>query len=142
MQWPLARSPTLTLMALGVVAGTTDPSARGQEAKTTPASNADAAIAKRVEVLDKTIGQHIDAGRIAEAIPPAREKLDLLVRLRGKDDWQAGDARRDLETYEHLAARPARSRIGTRRLGERASEGINSTARASTPGPRSHFRRP
>ena len=106
MQWPLARSPTLTLMALGVVAGTTDPSARGQEAKTTPASNADAAIAKRVEVLDKTIGQHIDAGRIAEAIPPAREKLDLLVRLRGKDHWQTGDARRDLETYERLAARP------------------------------------
>ena len=54
----------------------------------------------------KTIGQHLDAGRIAEAIPPAREKLDLLVRLRGKDHWQTGDARRDVETYEQLAARP------------------------------------
>ena len=49
-----------------------------------------------------------NAGRIAEAIPPARERLDLLVRLRGKDHWQTGDARRDVETYEHLAAGPAR----------------------------------
>ena len=32
----------------------------------------------------------------------------LLVRLRGKDHWQTGDARRDLETYERLAAPPAR----------------------------------
>ncbi len=105
MRWHFDRSRTLALMALamGALVATPDPGARGQEAKNPPASNAD--MEKRIVDLDETIGQHADAGRIAEAIPPAREKLDLLVRLRGKDHWQAGDARRDVETMDQLAAR-------------------------------------
>ena len=145
MRWPLARSRSLALMALalGVLAATPGPSARGQEAKPPPASNADAEMEKRIEDLDKTIGQHLDAGRIAEAIPPAREKLDLLVRLRGKDHWQTGDARRDLETYERLAARPraVQDRFAEARRG--TTRGRSSfTARASTPKRRSYVRRP
>jgi hypothetical protein len=105
MRWPPARSRTLALMALGVLAATPGPSGRGQEAEHSPASKVDAEMEKRIAGLEKTIGQHVEAGRIAEAIPPARERLDLLVRLRGKDHWQAGDARREAETFEQLAAR-------------------------------------
>ena len=76
------------------------------EASHPPASNADAEMEKRIADLDMAIGRHLEAGRIAEAIPPAREKLDLLVRLRGKEHWQTGDARRDLETFERLVACP------------------------------------
>ena len=108
MRWSRARSRSLVLMALalGVLPGTNRPSAAGQEARPPTASDPDPKLEKRIEELDKAIGQHIEAGRIAEAIPPAREKLDLLVRLRGKDHWQTADARRDLETYERLAKRP------------------------------------
>jgi len=69
-----------------------------------PAPDAD--LAKRVEKLDSAINQRLDAGQIAEAVLPAREKLDLLARTRGKDHWQTGDARRDLETYHRLAGLP------------------------------------
>jgi tetratricopeptide (TPR) repeat protein len=108
MRRPPARSRPTGLMALALcaLAATPCPPARGQDAGRTPASNADAEMAKRVDDLEKTISQQVDAGRIAEAIPPAQERLDLLVRLRGKDHWETGDARRDVETYEHLAARP------------------------------------
>ena len=81
-------------------------SALGQEAGPPAASDVDAKREKRIEDLDKTIDQDLKAGRIAEAIPPVREKLDLLVHLRGKEHWQTGNARRDLETYEQLAVRP------------------------------------
>ena len=108
MRWPPARLRTLTLMALalGLFPWTARTSALGQEATRPAARDADAESEKRIEDLGKTIGQHLDAGRIAEAIPPAREKLDLVVRLRGKEHWQTGDARRDLETFKRLAARP------------------------------------
>jgi tetratricopeptide (TPR) repeat protein len=61
---------------------------------------------KRVEKLDSAINERLEAGQFAEAVPPAREKLDLLERIRGKDHWRTGDARRDLETYQRLAGLP------------------------------------
>src|ERR1700678_2788772 len=108
MRWPLARSRSLALMALALGAMPWAPgtSARGQQARPPAAAQPDAGLEERLEKLGETIDRHLYAGRIAEAIPAARAKLDLLVRLRGKDHWQAGDARRDVETYEHLAARP------------------------------------
>jgi tetratricopeptide (TPR) repeat protein len=93
-------------LALGVLPGTNRPSAAGQEARPPTASDPDAKAEKRIEELDGAIRQQIEAGRIAEAVPPAREKLELLVRLRGTDHWQTGDARRDAETYERIAALP------------------------------------
>src|SRR5262245_47333287 len=108
MRRPPARLLTLALVALslGVLTWVARTPTRGQEARPPAASDPDARLEKRIEDLDKAIGQHLEAGRIAAAIPPAREKLDLLARLRGKDHWQTGDARRDLDTYERLAARP------------------------------------
>ncbi len=112
MRCPLVRSRSLTLIALtlGIMPWTNLASARGQEARPPAASDSRVASEKRIEELETTIGQHLAAGRIAQAIPAAREKLDLCIRLRGKDHWQTADARRDLETYERLAARPREAR--------------------------------
>ena len=144
MRWTLARSRSLALMALalGMMPWTTRPPALGQEARPPAASDAEAEREKRVEELDKTIRQDLEAGRIAAAIPPAREKLDLLVRLRGPDHWQTGDARRNLETYERLAARPreVRDRFVEARRGAPGRK--RSTARPSMHEPASCFRNP
>src|SRR5262245_59394004 len=125
MRRPPARSRTLALMALslGALTWTARTPTRGQEARPPAASDQEAKLEERIKELDKAIGRHLEEGRIAEAIPPAREKLDLLARLRGKDHWQAGDARRDVDTYERLAARP-------RELQERFAEARRGAARA------------
>ena len=125
MRWSRARSRSLVLMALalGVLPGTNRPSAAGQEARPPAASDPDPKTEKRIEELDKAIRQQFEAGRIAEAVPPAREKLELLVRLRGTDHWQTGDARRDVETYERLAA-------GPRAVQDRFAEARRGAARA------------
>ena len=106
MRSPHARSRSMALMALAVLSWTSRPSASGQEARPPTANDPDAKTQKRIEDLDKVIDQQVEAGQIAEAVPPAQEKLDLLVRLRGTDHWQTGDARRDAETCERIAALP------------------------------------
>jgi tetratricopeptide (TPR) repeat protein len=73
-----------------------------------PAPGAD--LDKRIEELDSSIKRALDAGQITEAVPPAREKLDLRERSLGKDHWRTGDARRDLEAYQRLATRPSEER--------------------------------
>jgi hypothetical protein len=119
MRWPHARSRSIALLVLGlgVWRGTTGPSAPGQEARPPAATDPDAKTEKRIEELDKVIGQQV------KAVPPARERLDLLIRLRGKDHWQTGDARRDVETYERLAA-------GPRAVQDRFAEARRGAARA------------
>src|SRR5262249_11396828 len=102
---PSERSLRMALTALML----TVPSARtapGQDKPpaSTPAPDNDAT--KRVEELTRTIGRHLDAGRIAEATPPARDGLAPLERTRGNDHWQTGDARRELRTYQRLAELP------------------------------------
>ena len=96
----------------GRPSGAAPPQLHGQDPPP-PAERPDADLAKRVEKLDSAINQRLDAGQIAEALPPAREKLDLLASTLGKDHWQTGDARRDLETYHRPPACPVRSRIAT-----------------------------
>src|SRR5262245_26224546 len=61
---------------------------------------------RRLQELDRTIDQRLAAGQLAEAIPLAREKLDRLIGSRGKDHWETGNARRELETYRRLATQP------------------------------------
>ena len=46
---------------------------------------------------------------------PQQQRLDLLVRLRGPDHWQADDARRRLATCKQLTAPPRTSRTARRR---------------------------
>ena len=108
MRWSPPRSLAVALagLVLGSLPWTASPPAHGQgpTAPTAPASDAD--LAKRVEELDGAINRRLNAGPLAEALPPAREKLDMLARARGQDHWQTGDARRDLETYTRLADRP------------------------------------
>ena len=108
MRWSPPRSLAVALagLALGALPWTAPPQVHGQDPPPPAAPAPDADLAKRVEKLDSAINQRLDAGQIAEAVPPAREKLDLLARTRGKDHWQTGDARRDLETYHRLAGLP------------------------------------
>jgi CHAT domain-containing protein/Tfp pilus assembly protein PilF len=108
MRWSPSRSLAVALagLTLGALPWAAPPRLHGQDPPPPAASAPDAALAKRVEALDGSITRSLDAGRIAEAIPPTREKLDLLERGLGKDHWQTGDARRDLETYRRLAGLP------------------------------------
>ncbi len=110
MQWSpprsLAVAVALASMTMGGLPWRASPVAHGQVAPSPAASEADAELAKRVEKLDGTINPRVDAGQIADAVPPAMEKLDLLARIRGKDHWQTADARRDLETYRRIAGLP------------------------------------
>jgi tetratricopeptide (TPR) repeat protein len=124
MRWRLDRFRLCALTALALGTSPWEPRAlaTGQDAKPLASSDSDPKLEKRVEDLNKMIRQHLQAGRIAEAIPPAREKLDVLVRFRGKDHWQTGDARRELDTYQGLAARP-------RAVQDRFAEAIRDSAR-------------
>jgi CHAT domain-containing protein/Tfp pilus assembly protein PilF len=108
MRWSPPRSLAVALagLTLGALPWATPARFHGQDSapKAEPAPDDD--LTKRVEKLDGAINQHLDAGQIAAAIPPAREKLELLARSRGQNDWQTGNARRDLETYSRLAGLP------------------------------------
>src|SRR5262245_24728513 len=108
MRWSPPRSLAVALagLALGALLWSASPLAHGQDPPPPAASAPDADLTKRVEALDNTINQRLDAGQIAEAVPPAREKLEVLARTLGQDHWQTGDARRDLETYTRLAGLP------------------------------------
>src|SRR6516162_6535325 len=108
MWWSPPRSLAVALasLATGALAWAAPPPLHGQDPPPPAAPARDADLAKRLEPLDRSINQRLDAGQIAEAVPPAREKLDLLTRARGQDHWQTGDARRELETYTRLAGRP------------------------------------
>src|SRR5215472_5994899 len=102
MRWSPPRSLAVALagLGLGALPWTAPPRLNGQAPPPPAAPAPDADLAKRVEALDSSINQRLDAGRIAEAVPPAREKHELLERGLGKDHWRTGDARRDLETYQ------------------------------------------
>src|SRR5271166_2252543 len=108
MRWSPPRSLAVALagLTLGALPWTAPPQLHGQDPPPPAAPAPDAELAKRVEKLDSAINQRLDAGQIAEAVHPAREKLDLLARTLGKDHWQTGDARRILETCQRLAGLP------------------------------------
>ena len=108
MRWSPPRSLAVALagLALGALPWAASRLAHGQDPPPSAAPAPDADLAKRVEKLDSAINQCLDADRIAEAIPPAREKHELLERGLGKDHWRTGDARRDLETCQRLAGLP------------------------------------
>src|SRR5271166_4953483 len=96
----------LTGIALIALPWTAPAPVHGQDTPPLAAAAQAADLAKRVKKLDSAINQRLDAGQIAEAVRPAREKLDLLARTLGKDHWQTGDARRSLETCQRLAGLP------------------------------------
>src|SRR5262245_56008964 len=103
---PRSLAVALAGLTLGALPWTASPLAHGQGPSPPAAPAPDADLAKRVENLDGAINQCLDAGRIAEAVPPAREKHELLERGLGKDHWRTGDARRKLETCQRLAGLP------------------------------------
>jgi tetratricopeptide (TPR) repeat protein len=134
MQWSPPRSLAVALagIALSALPWTAPAPVHGQDTPP-PAAHAPAAdLAKRVQKLDSAINQHLDTGQIAEAVRPAREKLDLLARTLGKDHWQTGDARRDLETYHRLAGLP-------REVQDRYVKARQAVARASQLYARGHY---
>jgi hypothetical protein len=104
------RLPPLVLLVLLGASSTPGQTAAPPATTAQPAPAPEADLGQRLEPLDGAIEWHLDAGRIAEAVPPAREKLDRLERRLGKDHWRAGDARRDLKTYTRLAGRPGEVR--------------------------------
>src|SRR5689334_18218447 len=108
MRWspPRLLAVALAGLTLGALPWTAPAPVHGQDPPRPAAPAPDADLAKRFEELDGAINRRLDAGQFAEAVPPAREMLDLLARTLGKDHWQTGDARRDLETYQRLAGLP------------------------------------
>ena len=124
MRRPPARSRSLALMALalGALAATPALGPRpGSQAPAREQPGRGAGEADRGPRQDDRPAPRGGPDRRGD--PAGAEKLDLLVRLRGKDHWQTGDARRDVETYEQLAAptravqdrfAEARSRVGPR----------------------------
>src|SRR5271157_3824026 len=108
MRWspPRSLAGVLAGLALSAPPWAVPAPVHGQNPPPPAAPAPDADLAKRVEKLDSAINQRLDAGQIAEAVHPAREKLDLLARTLGKDHWQTGDARRILETCQRLAGLP------------------------------------
>ncbi len=80
--------------------------ALGQDAKPAAPSKPDAAFEKRVKELDQTIEQQVSAGKIAEAVAPAKELLELRQRNRGASHWQTVSARWQYQTLQRLAAQP------------------------------------
>ena len=134
MRWspPQSLAVALAGLTLGALPWTASPLAHGQDPPPPAAAAPDADLAKRVEELDGVINRHLAAGQIAEAVPPAREKLDLLARIRGQDHWQTGDARRNLETYSRLAGRP-------REVQERFVKARQANARANQLDSRGQF---
>src|SRR4051794_35602736 len=105
MKCPSPRSLCVALMGLSLTLfpGQLIPPVHGQDTPPPTAHPPAADPEKRLQELDQTIAQHLDAGEIAEVVPLARDYLGLLEHLRGKDHWQSGDARRRLETYQRLA---------------------------------------
>ena len=83
------------------------------------------------------ISQRVDAGQFAEAVPPAREKLDLLARTLGKDHWQTATPAANSRPVSASPACPVRSRIATRSRGKRTTVRVSSMPAASMPRPRS-----
>jgi hypothetical protein len=100
------RAPLLGLLVLVIAAAAPGQTAAPPATTAPPPPAPAAARDTRLAPLDRSINQHLDAGRIAAAVPPAREELDLLERRLGTDHWRAGDARRALETYTRLADQP------------------------------------
>jgi tetratricopeptide (TPR) repeat protein len=66
--------------------------------------------ARQVERLEKQITDLRRTGKYAEAQAPAREFLQLRGRGQGENHWQTADARRLLQTLEHIAALPPDAR--------------------------------
>jgi CHAT domain-containing protein len=122
MLWSLPRSLTVALAGatLGTFPWSVSAPICGQDSPATAAAAPDADPAQRADKLDASINQRLDAGQVAEAVAPAREKLDLLERTLGKDHWQTGDARGDVETYHRLAslAREVQDRYAKARQAE------------------------
>src|SRR5258708_4420115 len=116
MRWLSPRSRTVALagITLYLFVGEATLPVHGQDTTSPAVPAPDSELAKALDDLDRSITQRLDAGQIAEAVPTAREKLDLLERKLGKDHWQACDARRDLETYQRLSGLPreVRDRYG------------------------------
>jgi hypothetical protein len=103
---PRSLAFALASLTLGALPWAAFPRLRGQVVRPPAAADPAAALPKRVAELDSSIQERLEAGHIAQAIAPAQEKVDLLDRTRGKEHWQTGDARRDLETYRRLAFQP------------------------------------
>jgi len=63
--------------------------------------------AKRVEAMEKAVGELEKKGRFAEAVGPAREALAIRTRAQGEDHWETCNARSTEQTEIRMAALPA-----------------------------------
>jgi tetratricopeptide (TPR) repeat protein len=83
-------------------------------AQSTSTSRAPKALAaaeiRRIDVLEKTIGELRRSGKFAEAIAPSEEILAICLRSLGEEHWQSSDARRRVETLKRALALPTEGR--------------------------------
>ena len=115
MRWSPPRSLAVALagLTLGALPWTAPPQLHGQDPPPPAAPAPDADLAKRVQKLDSAIDRRLDAGQIAEAVRPAREKLTSShapwARTTGRPATPAGTSRPTTAS----PACPVRSRIAT-----------------------------
>jgi CHAT domain-containing protein/tetratricopeptide (TPR) repeat protein len=74
------------------------------------AKKLNAADAKRVNELNRTVEQLRRAGKFAEAIEPARDVLAIRQKALGKDHWRTDDARIRMEELQRIAELPEEGR--------------------------------
>jgi tetratricopeptide (TPR) repeat protein len=61
---------------------------------------------RKADELQRRIQNLESAGKLAEAVRPAKELLTLRKALQGETHWQTADAQRQLETLRRIAAMP------------------------------------
>jgi tetratricopeptide (TPR) repeat protein len=73
--------------------------------------------ATKVLALQQTIEQLRRAGKFTEAMEPARQVLAICEQALGSEEWQAADARREIETLEHITKLPQEGRTAMASVG-------------------------
>jgi tetratricopeptide (TPR) repeat protein len=96
------------LLVLAFLLRAGEPPAKDKGASTPPWQRMlTGADAKQAEELQQQINALFEKGQFADAVQPATQLWELRQRRQGADHWQAGDARRQVDTVQAVAGKPA-----------------------------------
>jgi len=95
----------------------------GQKAPSPPQNAPAADDAKKVEGLEKQVEGLLDAGKLSEALPLAREVESILVKAQGRENWHAVTAAWRVRTLTAVLARSPEEQAEYRSALSAAREG-------------------